>query len=71
MLLKYRSEYQPFVGKSMTQQAYAIQFSTGGDEWFDLEDEFTEDVAKALVSTLESLKLENFEDLRPEWTKNN
>ena len=70
MTIRYRLDYQPFVGSEHTQQAYVIQFSDGSDEWFDLEDDFNPEVGAVIIAALEAQKYTHREDLRPKWVDN-
>jgi hypothetical protein len=68
-MIQYRLDYQPFKGSKHTQEAYVIQFSDDGYEWFDLEDEFSEQTGLLIIKSLESAKYTHFDDLRlkVEW----
>lgn len=69
-MLKYRLDYQPFVGTSQIQQAHVIQFSDDGYEWYDLEDDFSPEVGAVIIAALEAQNYTHFDDLRPKWVDN-
>ena len=68
--IRYRLDYQPFVGESQTQQAYVIQFSDDGHDWYDLEDDFSPEVGAVIIAALEAQNYTHFDDLRPKWVDN-
>lgn len=69
-MIKYRLDYQPFKGANHTEQAYIIQFSDDGEEWFDLGEDFSEEVGAIIIAALEVQNYTHFDDLRPKWIDN-
>ena len=67
--IRYRLEYKTFKNTLGTQHFYIIQFSDDGHDWYDLEDEFSENVGQLIIKALESANFTHFDDLRPKWTR--
>jgi len=68
--IRYRLDYNTFRSATQTEHSYTIQFSDNGYDWYDLEDEFPENVGQLIIEALESANFIHFDDLRPKWTNN-
>lgn len=47
-----------------------IQFTDDGSDWYDLEDDFPEQVGAVIIAALETQGYTHLEDLRPKWVDN-